>query len=293
MPDFISKLQYKNYERGEFCDEKVRTLDETIQLIKVFPWSEQRGVDIQLTAPSVTIQDENFNYLKLAIYFNGKYCLYYLDNSGHLYEYHTESLDKAIDIITLFFDGLINLELFEKHLLSGNAKKHFENGVFDYSLNKVTMFFNLLLMPLFLIIMIAVTVTTFKVSSIPGILIIFYLLFDILFLATFWFMIKMYLRTKDTVLTISSGKDEFQLLDNDELTIYNKANIAQVNVFGKTSKSSKIFIISEIEFTDGSKVMIPGSLIDIFTLVGKFPGRVIAYKGGYYLTSPVFWKYFK
>ena len=64
MPDFISKLQYKNYEKGEFSDEKVRGLDETIQLIKNFPWTKQRGVDVQLTGPSVTIQNEYAEYLK-------------------------------------------------------------------------------------------------------------------------------------------------------------------------------------------------------------------------------------
>jgi hypothetical protein len=57
MAEFISKLQYKTYEKGEFSDEKARSLEETIQLIKNFPWEEQRGGDVQLTGPSVTIQN--------------------------------------------------------------------------------------------------------------------------------------------------------------------------------------------------------------------------------------------
>jgi hypothetical protein len=78
MPEFISKIQYKTYEKGEFSDEKVRNVEETLSLIKEFPWNEQRGVDVQPTGPSVTIQDEYVNYLKVGLYFNGKFCLYYL-----------------------------------------------------------------------------------------------------------------------------------------------------------------------------------------------------------------------
>ena len=54
MPEFISKLQHKTYEKGEFSDEKVRSLDETIKLIKTFPWDAERTLtDVQLTGSSV------------------------------------------------------------------------------------------------------------------------------------------------------------------------------------------------------------------------------------------------
>jgi len=40
----ISKVQYKNFEPGEFTDRRGRTYDETIALIEAFPWSQQRAV---------------------------------------------------------------------------------------------------------------------------------------------------------------------------------------------------------------------------------------------------------
>jgi hypothetical protein len=88
MPEFISKLQHNTYEKGEFSDEQPRDLEETINLIKDFPWDAERTLtDIQLTGPSVTILDNDLNYLKLGLYFGGKFCVYYLDKDNHLYEY--------------------------------------------------------------------------------------------------------------------------------------------------------------------------------------------------------------
>jgi hypothetical protein len=85
MPAFISKVQHKTYEKGEFTDEKERSLAETISLINDFPWDKERPLtDIQLTGPSVTICDEDVNYLKVGLYFNGKYCLYFLGGDNHL-----------------------------------------------------------------------------------------------------------------------------------------------------------------------------------------------------------------
>ncbi|QEC79944.1 hypothetical protein [Mucilaginibacter ginsenosidivorax] len=85
MPQFISKLQRNTYEKGEFSDEQPRNLDETIQLIKDFPWDLERPLtDIQLTGPSVTIQDAELNYLKLGLYFGGKFCVYYLDKDNQI-----------------------------------------------------------------------------------------------------------------------------------------------------------------------------------------------------------------
>jgi lipase chaperone LimK len=55
MPEFISKVQHKTYEKGEFSDEKVRTLQETIELIKAFPYDDERALtSVELTGPSVT-----------------------------------------------------------------------------------------------------------------------------------------------------------------------------------------------------------------------------------------------
>ena len=133
MPEFISKLQHKTYEKGEFSDEKVRSLDETIKLIKTFPWDAERTLtDVQLTGPSVTIRDEDINYLKVGLYFNGKYCLYYLDSDNHLYEYHAPDIDDACIKVADFFNASLDLQKFEKHFLNVGNKAYFDTNYFEY-----------------------------------------------------------------------------------------------------------------------------------------------------------------
>jgi hypothetical protein len=50
MLEFISKLQYKTYEKGEFSDENRRSLEETLQLIKDFP----QGLPLQFKTNRLT-----------------------------------------------------------------------------------------------------------------------------------------------------------------------------------------------------------------------------------------------
>ncbi|MGI4022132.1 MAG: hypothetical protein ACRYFA_11545 [Janthinobacterium lividum] len=80
MCNLVSKLQYKTYETGEYSDEEARNLEETLILIQDFPWEEQRHlIDIKITGPSVTIQNDEGAYLKLGLFFNNKFCVYLFD----------------------------------------------------------------------------------------------------------------------------------------------------------------------------------------------------------------------
>jgi len=65
MPEFTSKMQYKNYEKGEFCDERPRTLDEVVNLLQTFPtvYKEDSGDDPN--DPCIVLLDKKGNYLKL------------------------------------------------------------------------------------------------------------------------------------------------------------------------------------------------------------------------------------
>jgi hypothetical protein len=293
MAEFISKLQYKTYEKGEFSDEKIRSLEETIQLIKNFPWDEQRGVDIQLTGPSVTIKDDYGNYLKVGLYFNSKFCLYYLDNDGHLYEYHTNELGNINNWITDFFDQQLDLAQFEKHIFSVNSRSHFDTGSFEYSMNKTIMAFYLLMMLFFSFVAVVGTIAFFKIKDMPKPFILLFLFLDIIYLGTFYFVIKIYLKTKDMILYITRGKDDFQFWQDDFLEGYEKENIAALNIYGQTVRSSRIFSLMELVFKDGTNLIVPGTLIDPYTFALKFPNCSANYKGGYFLYTKIFRDYSK
>lgn len=82
----ISKVQYKRSEKGEFHNVKSRNLEETFSLIESFSWVTERiGAPVELTCPSVTIEQPVGTYLKIGTYFSGKFALYFLNARGRLY----------------------------------------------------------------------------------------------------------------------------------------------------------------------------------------------------------------
>ena len=135
MTRLTSKIQYKNFEIGEFIEEKERTFEEIMELIERFPWELQREkIVIDLTNPSVTIQGKNNDYLKIALFYNGKFVLRYFDQKQTLY---TKSISEVTDsykyirdyIATSVFDT--NDFKKENTLFQDNAK-HFISQKFNY-----------------------------------------------------------------------------------------------------------------------------------------------------------------
>lgn len=277
MPEFISKIQHNTYEKGEFSDEKERTLEETLELIKTFPWDNERTLtDIQLTGPSITIQDEYLNYLKIGLYFGGKYCLYYLDNDSHLYEYHAPTIEDVYVFVTDFFNGRLNLQKFDKHLINIGSRKHFENGNFDYTISKEKIYLRFiftLLFGLFIAIMGVVFIFIHTPLLAKLILIPFYFLMTTAMAYTLFLMVGYYRKSKDMFLHLSSGNNNFQFGIGDEIKDYNKSDITDITIYGSaSSKGTPVFNIIEIKFINNSILEFPVFLIDQFLVQTKFPG---------------------
>ncbi|MDB5158812.1 MAG: hypothetical protein JWR50_3519, partial [Mucilaginibacter sp.] len=276
MPEFISKIQHNTYEKGEFSDEKARSLSETLQLIKDFPFDAERTLtEIQLTGPSVTIQDEYVNYLKVGLYFNGKLCVYYLDNENHLYECYLPNVTAVCDLVTDFFNGQLDLSKFEKHLFNIGSKKHFENQTFDYVLNKVQFYvrfvFTLVFLALF--VMIGVVFTFINAPPFARFFFIpFCIFFDFLLLYTLILSIGYFRKSKNMYLHLSAGNNCFKFGTDEDIFDYYKTNISTINIYGNaSSKGTPVFNIIEIVFIDKSKIEFPVYLIDQFLFESKFP----------------------
>lgn len=115
METLISKLQYKNYERGEFSNSEMRTAEETIQLIKDYPWDEQRQLaSVELTCPSVTIEHYTGKFLKIGPYFGGKFCLY-LSDGRKISEKIVQHLEDSFEIINDFYCKGLYINLSKGH----------------------------------------------------------------------------------------------------------------------------------------------------------------------------------
>ena len=86
MPLLTFKIQYNTFEINEFVEERERTFEEVVELIEQFPWELQRdNIRIELTNLSITLHGKSGDYLKLALYYKGKFVLRYFDREGKLY----------------------------------------------------------------------------------------------------------------------------------------------------------------------------------------------------------------
>ena len=278
MPELISKVQHKTYEKGEFSDEKPRNLDETLTLIKDFPWDVERTLtDVQLTGPSVTIHDENLNYLKIGLYFGGKFCLYYLDNENHLYEYHANNIEDACSIVTNFFNGSLDLQLFEKHFFNIGNTAHFITNYFEYREKP----WRILMLTAFLLLYgVLFAIADAAISRLKeNYLIVIIVLFSALF---YYILIKIYFVTfmnRKNYLQLSKGNEVFSFgFNEDTIRTYNKKDIDKIIIYQSGgSRNPNLICVYEIYFKDGRMIKFSNMLISDLVFAGKFPDNGITY----------------
>lgn len=282
MSTFVSKLQYKNFEKGEFIDEHPRDLQRTLELIRNYPWDEQRGEDIQLTNPSATIQNPVGGYLKLATYFGGKFALYLLDTSNNFYELHVSTLDEACQIVERFFNGSIDKHIFNKRHFITDAKAHFETKNFIYTVNGLGAMRRIIFSALSAIFFFLwpVLFFFFKPPLPAWIFAVFIVFLGIVMSQYAYYLYMVYLRSKNWCLNVSAGLPTFEFGETAEgLHTYNKSDIEQLIIYGNSSgKGAKGLMMAKIVFKDGSSLLIPGVLIDIIAFIAKFPGIKYEYK---------------
>lgn len=263
-----SKLQHNTYEKGEYSDEQHRSLDETIQLIKAFPWDAERALtDIQLTGPSVTIQDNDLNYLKLGLYFNGKFCVYYLDSGNHLYEYHAETINEACELVKDFFEQTLNLKPFDKHLFNIGNKPHFVSSDFIYRVNPLRVIASVAMLSIYaLFIIYNIIAGNFNPTNkaIPVVALLFIVLIG-LFIG---YLVFIAMGGRNQYLQISRGNNHFSYgIDSQHIVTYNKADIEEI-VYTQGRNMSDI----KIRFKNG-EVIKPTMLIKDYDLIQKFPEK--------------------
>jgi hypothetical protein len=266
MLQLISKLQHNTYEKGEFSDEQPRNLDETIQVIKDFPWDAERALtDIQLTGPSVTIQDDELNYLKLGLYFNGKFCVYYLDRDNHLYEYHAPTVDEACNLVNDFFNQTIDLKPFEKHFFNIGNQPHFVTNDFVYRVNPIRIFALALLVTVYLLFLFLNLFRAVMGPSAPSIIAVSLLVAVVGILVGYIAVNTM--KGRHQYLQISQGKTQFSYgYDEQHIVVYNKSDIREISYKqGGKGTIGKVKI-----FFKNGEVIMPVNVINGIDLLQKF-----------------------
>jgi len=271
MPEFISKLQYKTSEDGEYADEKARNLEETIDLIKNFPWAIEQYADLGITGPSITILDQNGNYLKAGIYYGGKYSLYFFDSKNHLYVRKNIKLDILYNTVNEFFAGKIDLLNFYKESFAFGIRKLFITNPFEYRIK----LWKVLLLSVFWIYISAIFwffSFNFSIIQPTGLFGLIPTLFAVIISWPLFKILNAYFKKKDQYLKISTASDIFYFGDSEgEIKAYHKKDIDRaIHYVNRESRSPNEFEIMEIIFKDGTSITFSNMLISYGTLSEKF-----------------------
>jgi hypothetical protein len=279
----ISKIQYNDCEPGEYKDEKDRTAEETFQLIEQFPWTGQRkNFHVGLTGPSITLQNDNGEFLKLGLYYNSKFVLYYFDRSHTLYTTSFPQYTEAYPEIRAFFgpapfDGK-NFQ--QQHTWPTNNFAHFVDRDFHYRVTAKRL--------------VRYTLTTSGICFGAGLFFLGVLIPDIkwglltnpvifIMMSIFLFflggglnlilIINYYRFARGKLLIISQGSDIFYYGNENQPQPFNKKDITTINKYEPSGYRNPIayFCWFEIQFKDDTSIGIPNILIGELVLEKKFP----------------------
>jgi len=279
MIKLVSKVQYNNFETGEFNDVKERNFEETIDLIENFPWNIQREkIVIDLTNPSVTIEGKSNDFLKFAIFFNQKYVLHYFDNNQVLYTKSFTNLKEGFEYIKRYFEETsFDTSDFKKETtwLQHNLK-HFVTQDFNYILTfksirnylLSTSGMNFCILILYIIFCLTIGFKNNDVVTIIIVSILMFLMGGGLHLVLFF---NYYNYVKDKILIMSKGNDIFYYGNIDNPIKYDKKDILEYTTIRSRGRKNQLngFAIVEIEFKDCSVLKIPNLLVDYSALENK------------------------
>jgi hypothetical protein len=282
MELLTSKIQHRNFEIGEFVEEKQRSFEESIALIENFPWEEERKkILISLTNPSITFQGKNNDYLKLALYYNGKFVLHYFDQQQTLFTKSFFAIKDSYKYIKAFFElpAFDYSEFRKENTLFQSNLKHFVSQDFRYEVNskviKRYLFstssinFGLGLFYIFLF-----TIKTNFPTNLIGITILLLLIIIMGGGLNLILFFNYYSYARNKTLRMSKGNDIFYFGEKGNPAKYDKKEIIRFVTSKVRNNKSPIsgFAVVTIELKNGIDIQIPNLLVDDLALENKLDG---------------------
>lgn len=285
MKPLHCKIQYKNFEIGEFTDVGEKTAEEAIEIIRQFPWEQQREhIIVSLTNPSVTIQGKNQSFLKVSLYYKGKFVLHYYNSAGELWTKAFVRLADSFPLISSFFKKQpFNTGGFRKeYTLFQNNQQHFISQDFHYEADfrrccrylLQTSAINLSFGLCFLLWRLW---AFFWGNGMPSVLWI--ILFCFVFLCgggiNLLLFADYYHHVRGKMLIMSKGNDLFYYGFKNNLKEYHKSDIMQLiyrrEAFGSRSPTT-FFAYVKLEMKDASEIYLPNLLLSDEALLQKLDG---------------------
>ncbi len=278
ITNLVSKVQYENFEEGEFYNIELRSLDETLGMIQQFPWQAFRHslFSVKLTNPSITIEQTDGSYLKVSMYYYGKFIAYFLNGVGKLSFVIVDKLEEIEIIVKRFFENRVSEIEWKKYFeWVYDKKRHFVSRSFNYT---TTWKGVLRLMSVELTIFVILSLLLLLLGNV-GIVEVLALV-----LALLWFclpqiilLINYFIFSRKHILELSRWHNEFSFGKGNNIIKYDKENIIKI-----VSSSNNWFrcpwnnyYIYEINFRDGSSIKFTNLIIRSFTFDLKFPNQHI------------------
>lgn len=286
MTQLVSKVQFRNFETGEFVDEEERDYESTIRLIENFPWEEQRKkIVISLTNPSVTIMGKNGDFLKLAVFYNQKFVLHYFNENQELYTKSFIDFKGTYEYIRKYFElpvfdpsGFRKETTWFQHNLRYFVTQDFHYIVSPKSIRKYlwsTSGINFLASVVFIILFI-VKASSFQLIPLALLLLIIFLIGGGINLILFF---NYYNYASNKILFMSKGNNIFYFGPLGNPVKYDKEDVLAYTTVQMGNRKSPLsgFSFVEIDFMDGTSLQIPNLLVSRHDLENKLfgiPGAV-------------------
>lgn len=281
-----SKLQFRDFEKGEFTGIAARDLRETMALALQYPWTDQRlHFVVGHTGPGIVVQDDRGNYLKPALYYSNKYIAYYCDAAGQLYQKTLEKPEDVTGALTTFFALSDNppegFHLQKK--IFRNTKEHFQTRDFRYSVQDLslwqmisrggTLFY--IFIGIFFIGTIFPDIRNYgSTGTLVFLSVLFFILFSLGGGLNLLLLYRYYHTDKKTVIICSKGLPEFYFGTAEQQTRYNKQEILKIELKGQANTRSPIrdFAVYKIYMTNGTVLPFTSILIPPDQLREKMHG---------------------
>lgn len=282
MKTLISKLQLDYYETGEFSHIEERTLQETLAMLHNFQWRKQDGFNVvRLSGPSIAIENGG-SYLKIGLYYYGKFSIYFLDEHNKLFLKIIDTLTEAEVYIAAFFEGTIRQLEFKKYFeFVFKKKKHFVTGHFAYRTTRKRMI-SIMIVPIIMAVCCSLVLLLLYSDGhgLRGFVLLagFYLLVYGVNLLLFF---NYYSFSRKQILILSRGHDEFYFGRYGQTEKYFKHEIKAVCTFSNERWSKcpwADFCRYEIHFNNGTVIKFTNFLIGSFKFDEKFPDHTVRAK---------------
>jgi hypothetical protein len=275
------KLQYKHFEPGEFEQEQKRTYAETISLIENFPWEKEREkINIDLTCSSVTLQDDVNSFLKLSLYYNQKFVLYFFDGEA-LYSKSLLSFSESFPFLQHYFETrTVDLPVFRReNTMLKNVKKHFISNDFIYKIGPgnfltYTDFMTRFFLTGYLLLISYAIYKHLSTNPSPAALIVLVLAFPLLGGINLLLVFNYYKNAKGKLLILSKGSTTFIFGAIGAAITYKKQDIEEMVIEKNTASRCPWgnFTMTFIYMNDGTVLKIPSIILPGNDIAAKLPG---------------------